>query len=715
MRYEDFPELEFPREGSVSVPTRRDFLKIVGNGIVILFAVPGALAQERPGSPARPSLPADFNAFLRIDEDGRVTGFTGKIEMGQGIHTSLSQMLADELNVALDSVSMVMGDTDLCPWDMGTWGSMTTRFFGPPFRKAAAKARMVLLEMASEELGVSKERLKTREGVVYEVGGSRRISYGRLTRGKTIARQVEMEPVLQSPADFDIVGKDAVRLDGVDKVTGEARFAADLKEPGMLHAKLLRPPAHGARLLSADTTEARKIRGVQVVEQENLIAVLHRYPDRAEEAVARVKARWAEPKPDLDQDSIFGHLLSKAPEATTAGQAGDLAAGEESAAHISEETYLNSYVAHAPMEPPAALAKFEGDRAIIRASTQNPFGLRRQAARLLGVAEDKVRVVTPPVGGGFGGKTSNQQAIEALRLTKATGKPVQVAWSRGEEFFYDSFRPAAVVKLKAGVTRSGQICSWDYRVYFAGQRGAEHFYDIPHHRTLVHGRSWRGAPGTHPFGTGAWRAPAANTNTFARESHIDILASQIGIDPVEFRLRNLKDKRMRRVLETAAGKFGWTGSKAPSGRGCGVSCGMDAGTYVAHCAEVEVDNSSGEVQVRRVTCAQDMGLCINPQGATMQIEGCITMGLGYALKEEIKFKGGKILDTNFDSYQIPRFSWVPEIESVIVDNPETPPQGGGEPAIICMGAVLANAVFDATGARALQLPMTPQRIKRALT
>jgi len=317
------------------------------------------------------------------------------------------------------------------------------------------------------------------------------------------------------------------------------------------------------------------------------------------------------------------------------------------------------------------------------------------------------------VGGGFGGKSGIQQALEAVRLAKLAGRPVEVVWTRAEEFFYDTFRPAAIVKLQAGASASGSITFWDYGVYFAGERGAPQFYAVPHHRTVAYGPGW-GEAGAHPFATGPWRAPGNNTNTFARESHIDALAAKAGIDPIEFRRRNLKDERMRRVLEVAASKFGWKPARAPSGRGCGVACGIDAGTYVAHLAEAAVDKRTGEVRVKRVVVAQDMGLAVNPEGARLQIEGAITMGLGYALTEEVQFQHGSIRHRNFDSYELPRFSRVPEIETVIIDAPQAPPQGGGEPAIISMGAVIANAIFDATGARLLQLPMAPARVKAAL-
>jgi len=715
MKKDDYMDLDFSDIEAHFPLDRREFIKLFGGGIVILVSLRDAealLQQQRRRF--RPELPEDFNAFLRIGEDGRVSCFTGKVELGQGIITSLAQMLADELEVSLDSVDMVMGDTDLCPWDMGTFGSMTTRFFGPPLREAAAKARAVLMELAAEYLKTSLSQLKVNDGVIFDKTQSKnKVTYAQLTKGKKIAKKLERKATLEPVSEFTIVGKPASRTDAPEKVTGKAIFAGDIRLPGMLYARILRPPAHGAKIKSVDTSAAEKIKEVRVVKEGDLIAVLHKNPDEAEKALAKVKAQYDLPEAKVDDKTIFDHLLKVAPEGEAVAQGGNLQTGEKLSAHIVEETYLNSYVAHAPTETHTAIAKIEENKATVWASTQRPFGAQDEVAQALGFPSKDVRIIPPFVGGGFGGKNQNRQAVEAARLAKLTGKPVQVAWSRAEEFFYDTFRPAAVVKIKSGIKDSGKIFLWDYTVYFAGERGCQQFYDIPHHRTASTGGGWRGTPGSHPFGTGAWRAPANNTNTFARESQIDIMALKAGIDPLEFRLKNLSDKRMLGVLTAAAEKFGWTKSKAANGRGYGISLGIDSGTYVAHMAEVEVDKK-GAVQVKRVVCAQDMGLVINPEGAKMQMEGCITMGLGYALTEEIHFKGGEIFDLNFDTYEIPRFSWLPKIETVLIDAKDSPHQGGGEPAIICMGAVIANAIYDATGARLFQLPMTPERIKEAM-
>ena len=657
-------------------------------------------------------MPSDFNAFVRIAEDGRVTCLTGKIEMGQGPITSLAQMMADELDVPFEMVDMVMGDTDLCPWDRGTWGSLTTRAFGPLLRAAAAEARGVLLELASAELSVPVSRLEVNDGVIFDRKNERkRITYGELAKGEPIARHLTVKPELKDVSQFQIMGQPKLRRDSLEKVTGKAKYAADIRLPGMLYAKILRPPAHGAKLKKVDTSGARKVDGVRLVEDGDLIAVLHELPDVAQDALGRINAKFDVPPPMLTDQNIHEHLLRVAPKGEVS-QGGKRRPRRKLADRMIETRYFDGYVAHAPIETHAALAHIERGKCTVWASTQNPFGARDKIARAIGFSPDKVRVITPFVGGGFGGKTSNMQAVEAARLAQTVGRPVQVMRTREEEFFYDTFRPAAVVNIRSGIDGSGRITFWDYEVLFAGQRGAEHFYEIPNHRTTVRPQGWSGGP--HPFATGAWRAPANNTNTFARESQISTMAAAAGADAIEFRLKHLGDPRMIRVLKAAAQRFGWTPAATPSKRGFGVACGIDAGTYVAAIAEVAVDARSGEVEVKRVLSAQEMGIVVNPQGATIQMEGCVTMGLGYALSEEVHFRGGQILDTNFHRYEIPRFSGVPKIETLLVEANDIPPQGGGEPAIVVMGAVIANAIHDATGARLKRMPMTPARVKAAI-
>ena len=699
---------------------RREFLKrvgILGGGIIVYFTGFDRWARARTPRAGflGTQIPTDFNAFLRIGADNRVVLYTGKIEMGQGVMTSLPQLLAEEMDVSYNAVDIVMGDTDLCPWDAGTFGSLSIRHFGVFLREAASEARGVLLELAAEHLSVPSSRLATRDGYVYAASKpDRRVSYGELTKGQIIEKHLESVPPLKPPSAHETMGKSVPRRDAVEKVTGAARFSGDIRLPGMLYAKILRPPAHGAKLVKAETEPAKRIAGVQVVQESDFVAVLHEHPDVAEQARAQINAQFDRHSTGVDDKTIFDHLLKSTPSPEIASEGGNLKTGERLASTVIEETYFNSYVAHAPMEPHTAAAEFDGKKLTVWASTKTPFRVKEQIAEQLSLPPDRVRVITPYVGGGFGGKSASRQALEAARLAKRVGRPVQVAWSRAEEFFYDTFRPAAIVKIKSGLNSSGQITFWDYNVYYAGMRGSKQFYEVPHHKEIVHGR-WRGRAGkNHPFGIGPWRAPANNTNTYARDLHLNLMAAKAGVDPLQFRLKHLRDKRMINVLQAAAKAFGWQSLKPPSGRGQGIACGIDAGTYVAFMAEVEVERASGSVDVKRVVCAQDMGVVVNPDGAVTQMEGCITMGLGYALSEEIHFADGEIFDLNFDTYEIPKFSWLPKIETVILENTNLAPQGGGEPAIIGMGGVIATAIYDAAGAAVFQLPMTPDRVKAAI-
>jgi isoquinoline 1-oxidoreductase len=693
---------------------RRSFVKLLGGGIVVTASLgPGRLFGQ-----GRPPYPEDFNAYLRIDENGKVTVFSGKIEMGQGVMTSQAQMAAEELGVALEAIEMVLGDTDRCPWDMGTFGSLTTRMFGPFLRAAAAEAREVLIALAAERLAVSKRELAVENGIVSVVGRpGQRVTYGELARGRAIARHLDEKAVLRSVREFTVMGRSPERLDGLEKVMGRALFAGDIRRPGMLYARILRPPSHGATLTSVDTSRAAAMDNAIVVEREGMVAVLHPDPEGAERALGAIEAVWDEAVVDVDNDSIFDWLVERAPSPGTTHRRGNVETAAASVSGIFEAKYRSGYRAHAPMEPHTAVAEIVDGKLTVWASTQTPFPTRDRIASATRFEPENVRVITPYVGGGFGGKSASGQAVEAARLAVWTGKPVQVAWTRAEEFFFDTFDPATVVAIRSAIDGGGKIGLWDYDVYFGGDRSADLFYEVPHARIRVFG-SWRGAGSdTHLFSVGPWRAPGANTNVFARESHIDVMAAAAGVDPLEFRLVNCADERMIAVLRAAGKAAGWKAARSgasATGRGRGVACGIDAGTYVALVADVEVDFASGDVRVERVVAAQDMGIVVNPEGARMQMEGCISMGLGYTFSEELRFEGGNILDRNFGTYTLPRFSWMPEIETVLVENNDLAPQGGGEPAIVPMGAAVANAIFDATGARLTRLPMTPERVREAV-
>lgn len=689
---------------------RRDFIKKLGGGLIIVFAFSkfNALAMNNSAESANEAI--DFNAYLRIREDGKVECYTGKIEMGQGITTSLAQVLAEELELSLNQIEMIMGDTDLCPYDAGTWGSLTTRFFDPILRAAAVEARMELIKLASVKLEVPENELIIEDGNVVKISENAiKISYAELTKGKKIVKTIHAKPIFKKSSEFKLIGNPINATNAALKVTGKAKYAGDIQLPNMLYASISRPSSHGSKLIVADSTKAASIQGVKIVIIDDLVAALHQNPSIALKAQQSIKTTWTNPDVKVNDKTIFEYLVQHAAETSLIEEKGNLSDGFNKADFIAESKYFDGYKSHAPMETHTATVQFEGDKVIVWASTQTPFGARQELAKKLDFPIEKVHIKQVLLGGGFGGKIYGNQILEAALLARKVGVPVQLAWTRKEEFTYNMFRPAAVMKIKAGIHNDGKILAWNYQIYCAGNRGVNDFYGIPNLRSALYDKK-----NIHPFGVGAWRAPGNNSTTFARESHIDVLADKIGMDPLELRLKNISDPKMERTLKLAAEKFRYTSAKTGKNKGCGIALGVDAGTYVALIAEVSVDPLSGIVTPLRMVCAQDMGQVVNPHGATVQTEGGLTMGLGYALYEDIQFEGGAVKTHNFNQYEITRFSVTPAIESVFVEDMDSPSQGGGEPAIICVGGAIANAVFHASGARVPQMPITPDKILKAL-
>jgi len=687
---------------------RRDFLKKLGGGVIVVFCLGKLSVIESYGQNTSEDL-LNFNAYLRVKEDGRVDCYTGKIEMGQGITTSLAQVLAEELEISIYSVDMIMGDTELCPYDAGTWGSMTTRFADPVLRAAAAEAREVLIDLAAEKLGVSDEMLDVSDGIVFVKNDpSKKISYATLTKGKKIVKTLKKKPEIKRSKDFKIIGKSVLSLDAESKVTGKAKYSADIKLPGMVYASIVRPEIFGSKKLEVDSSKLSEFEDVVLVEDGDLVAVVHPDPEIAYKASKKVEITWEAPEAKADNENIFQYFEDNIKENKIFEEEGSLTAGSDASETIVEANYYDGYKAHASIETHTATCYFEDDKLTMWASSQTPFGTREQLAKAFDLPLEKVHLKQIFIGGGFGGKIYNQQAIEAAKIAKLSGKPVQLAWDRKEEFMYDRFRTATLMKTRSGVDRNGKLKLWDFDIYCAGSRGAKLFYGIENNRTRIFNED-----DIHPFGTGAWRAPGNNSTTFARESHIDTTAHAVGIDALEFRLNNLKDENMATALKLAAKTFGWE-RKKQNGHGYGIALGADAGTCVAMIAEVYVDKTTGKVQPIRVVCGQDMGQVVNPHGAILQTEGGIIMGLGYALSEDIEFNGGKIKSSTFNNYEITKFSITPEIECVFVDKMDSKPQGAGEPAIICVGGAIANAVFDACGARVNRMPVTSDRILEAL-
>ena len=708
MKKDNNTELYFSDTYKPLPQNRRDFLKKLGGGVIVVFCLGKLSIIQSYGQNTSEDL-LNFNAYIRVKEDGRVDCYTGKIEMGQGITTSLAQVLAEELEISIYSIDMIMGDTELCPYDAGTWGSLTTRFTDPVLRAAAAEAREVLKDLAAAYLGVPDEILEVSNGTVFVKNNeSKKVSFAELTKGKKIVKTLKKKPEIKKSKDFKIIGKPIISLDAELKVTGKAKYAGDIKLPDMVYATIIRPAVFDSKKIKVDSSGLSAFKGVELVEDEDLVAVVHPDPEIANKAAKKVKITWKYPETEVDNETIFQYLDDNIKEKKVFEENGNLTVGREDSKTIIEANYYDGYKAHASIETHSATCYFKDDKLTMWASSQTPFGTREQLAKIFDMPLEKVHLKQIFLGGGFGGKIYNRQAIEVAKIAKLCGKPVQLVWSRKEEFMYDRFRTAALMKATSGVDSNGKLKLWEFDIYCAGTRGTKLFYGISNNRTRIFNED-----DIHPFGTGAWRAPGNNSTTFARESHIDTTAHAVGIDALKFRLDNLKNENMSNTLKLAAKTFGWD-RKKHEGHGYGIALGEDAGTSVAMIAEVHVDKTTGEVKPIRVVCAQDMGQVVNPHGATLQTEGGITMGLGYALYEDIEFNGGKIKSTSFNNYEITKFSKTPIIECVFIDKMDSKTQGGGEPAIICVGGAIANAVFDACGARVNRMPITPSRILETL-
>jgi len=473
----------------------------------------------------------------------------------------------------------------------------------------------------------------------------------------------------------------------------------------MLYGKVLRPPAFGATLVSLDTQKAEQM-GATVVHDGNFVGVAAADTDAAEAALATIHAEWkSEPQPSSKE--LFDYLKKNpegAPDDEDRHEVGSVEKALAAADHKLQQTYTLPYIAHVPLEPRAALANWDGDHLTVWTGTQRPFGVRGQLAEAFRIPEERVRVFMPDGGAGYGGKHTGETAIEAARLARAAKRPVKVAWTREEEFTWAYFRPAGVMEVTSGVRADGTITAWEFHNYNSGSAGIRTYYEIPNQRIVFH-------PTKSPLRQGSYRALAATANHFARESHMDELAHAVKMDPLEFRLKNLKEERLRAVFEAAAKQFGWGKSKTEPGQGFGMGGGHEKLGYIATFAEVKVDSKSGDVKIVRVVSAFECGAIVNPDGLRNQIEGSNVQGLGGALFEAIQFENGAILNGRLSEYRVPRFSDVPVLETVLLDRKDLPSVGAGECPLVGLAPAIANAIFDATGVRLRSLPLVPNGLK----
>ena len=676
---------------------RRDFIRVLGSGLVVVATLPRVSAQEagRGGAQGRGE-PADLAAWLHIDERGHIAVYTGKVEIGQNIRTSLAQAVADELRVPISSIDMVMGDTDVVPFDAGTFGSMSTPRMGRQLSRAAAAARELLIDTAAADLRVERATLTARDGHIVSASGQS-VSYGDLTKGRMLTGSISGEPPV-TPADkWTVRGKPEKKIDGRTFVTGAHQYASDIVRPGMLIGRVIRPASPGATLDALDTARAATVQGATIVRDGDFVGVVAPNERVARRAAVMVVATW-KPKGEQPTSESVYEYLKKTADGRGGGApftAGDSAAAIASGTRTFAESYLIPYIAHVPLEPRAAVAEWTDGKVTVWTGTQRPFGVRSELAEAFHIPEERVRVIVPDMGSGYGGKHTGEVAIEAARLAKAAGKPVKLVWTRSEEFTWAYFRPAGVIDVKAAVDARNRITAWEFDNWNSGNAGIRTPYTIANQRIQFH-------QSDSPLRQGSYRGLAATANHYAREMHMDAIARALKADPVEYRLQHLSDDRITAVLKAVAERIGWPKPSAP-GRSLGIACGTEKGGYIATAAELSP--SAGGFTIERLVAAFECGAIVNPEGLRNQVEGSIVQGLGGALFEAITFAEGHITNGSMAQYRVPRFKDVPPIEVVLLERKDLPSAGAGETPIVCVAPAI-GAAARAFGTVKPALPVT---------
>ncbi|HET7107524.1 MAG TPA: molybdopterin cofactor-binding domain-containing protein [Candidatus Acidoferrum sp.] len=689
-------------------PGRRDFFKMFGAGLAV-FAVArnvSAMQETAPGPRGfhNEELPKEIGAWLHIGEDGTVTGFAGKAEIGQNVRTSLAQTIADELGVAFGSVRMVLADTALTPFDAGTFGSRTTPTITPQLRKVAAAARELLVAKAAKQWNVPAEKLIAGDEKVTDPTSGKSLRYAELVREDIGAQKPPAEDPIKPASQWTIAGKSVAKVDAREFVTGGHRYTTDLRPEGMLYGKILRPPSFGATLISYDDSAAKALGDVVLVRDGDFVGAAAPTVAAAEAALAALRVQWKEVAQISDRE-IYSYLKqntqpSKEPRFRQAK--GSVEEGLAAATHKLDASYTVAYIAHAPLEPRAAVAQWTDGKLTVWMGTQRPFAVRDDLADIFRVPEKNVRVIVPDTGSAYGGKHTSDAGLEAARLARATGgRPVKLVWTREEEFTWAYFRPAGVIEVKSGIGADGKLSAWEFHNYHSGMSGIDTPYVVANQLTEYHQVPL-------VLRSGSYRGLAATANHFARETHMDSLANAAGMDPLEFRLKNLSDPRMRAVLEAGAKAFGWPRKKTEEGQGFGVAAGNEKGSYVATFAEIFVDRKKNSVTLKKLVEVFECGAIVNPDGLRNQVVGAMIQGLGGALFESIQFEKGRISNPHFSSYRVPRFKDVPAIETILLDRKDIPSAGAGETPIMAIAPAIGNAFHDATKVRLTKLPLHPE-------
>ncbi len=723
--------------------TRREFLIGTGALVVSFSLAPGARAQTAGPQP-KPLGLDQVDTFLAVHKDGSVTMYTGKVDLGTGIRIALPQMVAEELDVALGKVKLVEGDTALTPDQGPTWGSLSVQVAGVQLRQAAATARKALIEMAVQKLGMPSSDLAVKDGVVFvRAEPHRRVAYAELIGDQAFDLKVDKDAPLKNPKDHTIVGQPVPRPDVTAKVTGTHTYMQDFRVPGMLHARVVRPPAMEATLQSVDESSVKGIKGARVVRQGSFLAVVAESEWAAVKGARQLKATWSSWEGLPEQSKLWEHVRNTpVAKDDVAVNQGDPKAAMARAAKTIKATYDFAVHTHGSMGPSCAVADVKDGKAMIWSPSQAPHWLRRELGATLQMDPANIRIQYLDGAGCYGRNGHEDATADAALISKLIGKPVRVQWSRADEHGWDPKGPPTLVEISAGLDAQGTIIGWDSELWvpkaditewprtlaatLAGipqkpainpgniHRNLDPSYPFAHQRAVAHRLD------STPFRPSWIRTPGRMQNTYANAVFIDECAAAAGADPVEYRLRYLTDPRGIAVLRAAAHLAKWDTRPSPRaaqtgpvarGRGIAYVKYENARTYVAGVAEVEVNRQTGAVRCTRFFVAHDCGQIINPDGVRAQIEGNIIQTVSRTLKEELRWNRSRVTSVDWMSYPILKFPEVPEIVMELINRPNDPPWGVGEPAACLPPPALSNAIFDAVGVRFRSVPFTAVKVR----
>ncbi len=729
-------------------PSRRDFLK--GTGILIVsFSLPTltktALAQS--GTPAKTVALDDVDAFLAIDPSGGVTLYSGKVDLGTGVGTALTQIVAEELDVPFARVQLVEGDTALTPAQGKTWGSLSIQNGGVQIRQAAATARHALLQEAAKRLGVPVEDLIVEQGTVRSRSGGKQVIYGELIGGKTFSLKVDKQAPLKDPATYKIVGQPVPRFDIPSKMTGPFTYMQDFKVPDMLHGRVVRPAAIGATLLSVDESSIKDVPGlVNVVRQGNFLGVVAESEWGAIRAAQKLKANWSNWEGLPEQSKLWEHVrATKVNKDDVTSNVGSAEQALEQAAKRLSATYNFAIHSHGSMGPSCSVAEIKDGKLTCWSSSQATHDLRQQLAAMLSMPDTDVRAIYLEGSGCYGRNGHEDAAADAVLLARAVGRPVRVQWMRADEHGWDPKGPPTLMDLQAGLDANGNVIAWYSQLYVPEaaignlnvKLVAAELAGLPHETGMVPGNVTQNTaiPYTFPnvrtvahrlaetpFRPSWIRAPGRMQNTFCNESFMDEVAAAAGADPLEFRLRYLDDPRGVELLKRLARLAQWQTRSSPKRESGDVATGRGlayvkyelARTDVGAVADLEVNRKSGEIRVKHFAVVQDCGQIINPDGVKNQVEGNVTQTVSRVLKEEVTFDRSRVTSLNWASYPILTFPEMPDVDIELIDRPAEKPWGVGEPSAAVVPSAISNAVFDAVGVRLRSVPFTPAKVRAAM-